>query len=45
MHPFFALSYIRSWETSEANAEFDEEIENLVSKNQRAVGTSLEKSV
>lgn len=32
MHPFFALSYVRSWETSEANAEFDEELENLVFK-------------
>ena len=32
MHPFFALSYIRSWETSEANAEFAEELENLVFK-------------
>ena len=29
MHPFFALSYIRSWETSEANAEFAEEVEEL----------------
>ena len=32
MHPFFALSYIRSWETSEADAEFAEELENLVFK-------------
>ena len=32
MHPFFALSYIRSWETSEVNAEFAEESENLVFK-------------
>ena len=29
MHPFFVLSYIRSWETSEANAEFAEEVEGL----------------
>ena len=32
MHPFFALSYIRSWETSEADAEFAEELGNLVFK-------------
>lgn len=32
MHPFFALSYIRSWEASETNAEFDEELEDLVFK-------------
>ena len=32
MRPFFALSYIRSWETSEADAEFAEELENLVFK-------------
>ena len=32
MHPFFALSYIRSWETSETNAEFTEELEDLVFK-------------
>ena len=32
MHPFFALSYIRSWETSEANAEFARELEDLVFK-------------
>ena len=32
MHPFFVLSYVRSWETSEADAEFAEELENLVFK-------------
>ena len=32
MHPFFALSYIRSWETLEANAELAEEFEDLVFK-------------
>lgn len=32
MHPFFALSYIRSWETSETNAEIAEELEDLVFK-------------
>ena len=32
MHPFFALSYIRSWETSETDAEFTEELEDLVFK-------------
>lgn len=32
MHPFFALSYIRSWETSEAHAELTEELENVVFK-------------
>ena len=32
MHPFFALSYIRSWETSETEAEFAEELEGLVFK-------------
>ena len=30
MHPFFALSYIRSWETSDADAAFAEELDNLV---------------
>ena len=32
MHPFFALSYIRSWETLETNAEFAEELGDLVFK-------------
>ncbi len=32
MLPFFALSFIRSWETSETNAEFPEESEDLVFK-------------
>lgn len=32
MLPFFALAYIRSWETSEADAEFDEASENLIFK-------------
>ncbi len=38
MHPFFALSYVRSWETSEANAELDEELENLVFKKSMRYG-------
>ena len=32
MHPFFALSYIRFWETSEVHAELTEELENVVFK-------------
>ena len=32
MHPFFALSYIRSWETLEANAELAEESADLILK-------------
>ncbi len=36
--PFFALSYIRSWETSETNAEFSEELEDLVFKKSARYG-------
>ena len=38
MHPFFALSYIRSWETSEADAEIAEELENLVFRKSARFG-------
>lgn len=32
INPFFALSYTKFWETSETNAEFAEELEDLVFK-------------
>ena len=38
MLPFFALSYIRSWETSETDAEFSEELEDLVFKKSARYG-------
>lgn len=38
MHPFYALSYIRSWEALETNAEFDEELEDLVFKKSMGRG-------
>ncbi len=38
MYPFFALSYTRFWETSETNAEFAEELEDLVFKKSADYG-------